>query len=201
MSNRLLLLAALAAPALASPALAQRRHPPQPWERRSAPSLSLGGDAVYSTVGAHARDARVGDGVGFDAHVGIGVSALALGVGYQRTEHDFAGAASRATYQTVYVEPRVLLDLGAGNFTPYVAARVGRTRVALPAVAAATAGRTTASSYALGGGVQVWLARALALDLGALWSRTEYGHGGSATDILRDGENGATFRAGVRLTP
>src|SRR6476620_8870075 len=103
MSTRLVLAALLAG---AAPALAQRSHPAQPWERRSAPFVSLGADAVYGTVGAHARDARVGDGVG----------ALAVAAGYQRTEHDFAGAADRATYQTVYVEPRVLLDLGAGNF-------------------------------------------------------------------------------------
>lgn len=202
MSPRSFALVALAVLVGAAPtADAQRRRHASPWERRSQPSLSIGGGAVFSSVGSNARDARIGDGVGYDVNLAIGVSALAIAGGYQRTEHDFAGVSPKATYSTLYVEPRVLLDLGAGNFTPYLAARVGRARLRLPDVPATVAGSHNATSYGAGGGVHVWLARSVALDLGALWSRLDYGTGGSATDVLRGGESGVTFRAGLRLSP
>jgi len=203
MSPRSFALLALAvAVGAASPADAQRRrHREQPWERRSAPSLSIGGGGVFSTVGSNARDARIGDGVGFDANAAIGVSALMITGGYQRTEHDFAGVSPKATYSTLYVEPRVLLDLGAGNFTPYLAGRVGRTRLRLPDVPATSAGSFNSTSWGAGGGVHVWLARSVALDLGALWSRLDYARGASPSEVLENGENGVTFRVGLRLTP
>jgi opacity protein-like surface antigen len=196
------LVALTALVAAARPAEAQRRrHRSDPWERRSGPTLSLGGSAVFSSVGANSRDARIGDGVGYDVNAGVGVSALTLGVGYQRTEHDFAGVTPKAVYSTTYLEPRVTLDLGAGNFTPYLSARVGRTRLRLPDVPSTAAGTFNATSYGAGGGVHVWLARSVALDLGALWSRLDYARGGSPSEVYENGENGVTFRAGLRLTP
>jgi opacity protein-like surface antigen len=202
MSPRLsLLLAALVVLAPASHAAAQSRHV-EPWQRRNAPFFALGGDAVYSSVRARASDPRIGDGYGFDVHATLGVSALALAGGYQRTEHDLSGTTSHATYSTVYAEPRVLLDLGAGNFTPYLAGRIGRTRVSSPSSLSADSRRLTGTTYAAGGGVQVWLVRSVALDLGAMWSRLDFGNvRTSARDVVRNGEDGLLLKAGVRLTP
>jgi opacity protein-like surface antigen len=201
MSPRLSLLAALVVLAPASHAVAQSRHV-EPWERRSSPFFALGGDAVYSSVRARASDPRIGDGYGFDVHATLGVSALALAAGYQRTEHDLAGSTDHAVYSGFYLEPRVTLDLGAGNFMPYLAGRIGRTRVTEPSSLASGAGPLTGTTYGAGGGLQVWLARSLALDLGAMWSRFDYGaHRQSARDILRNGEDGVLVKAGVRLTP
>jgi hypothetical protein len=90
---------------LAPRSAAAQSHPPQPWERRSRSSVSIGGDAVYTSVGA--RDGAIGDGVGFDAHAGLDISALSLGAGYQRTSHDLTGTSHSAVYDGFYVEPRV----------------------------------------------------------------------------------------------
>ncbi|AHG89245.1 hypothetical protein J421_1708 [Gemmatirosa kalamazoonensis] len=193
---------ALATLPLLAPRAQAQRHPPQPWERRSSPFVAIGGDGVYSSVRARASDPRIGDGYGFDVHASIGVSALGVGAGYQRTEHDLAGSTDHAIYSGYYLEPRVTLDLGAGNFTPYLAGRIGRTKVSSPTTLSSTATPLTGTTYAAGGGLQVWLARSLALDLGALWSRLDYGaRESSARDVLRNGEDGVLVRAGVRLTP
>jgi opacity protein-like surface antigen len=204
MSPRLLILAALAGVALAAlparPAAAQS-HPLQPWERRSSPFLSVGADAVFSSIRARAVDSRIGDGVGFDAHASVGVSALSIGAGYQRTTHSLTGTTEHATYSGYYVEPRVALDLGAGNFTPYLAGRVGRTRVSVPPGLAGTTTALTGTTYAAGGGLAVWLTHNASLDLGALWSRLDLARSRSARDVLRNGEDGVTLRAGLRLTP
>src|SRR5205085_11950627 len=98
---------------LGAPAAHAQSHPAQPWERRSSAFVALGADGVFSSVRARASDPRIGDGYGFDAHASVGVSALAIGVGYQRTEHDLTGTTEHAVYSGYYVEPRVLLDLGA----------------------------------------------------------------------------------------
>ena len=201
MSPRLSLLAALVVLAPASHAVAQSRHV-EPWERRSSPFFALGGDAVYSSVRARASDPRIGDGYGFDVHATLGVSALALAAGYQRTEHDLTGTTSHATYSGFYAEPRVLLDLGAGNFTPYLAGRIGRTKVSTPSALSTPPANFTGTMYGAGGGVQVWLVRSVALDLGAMWSRIDFGNvRTSARDVVRNGEDGLLLKAGVRLTP
>jgi len=192
-------LALLAAPAHRA---AAQRHLPEPWQRRSTPFVAVGGDAVFSSVRARATDPRIGDGYGFDVHGSVGVSALSLGGGYQRTEHDLTGTTQHATYSGFYVEPRVMLDLGAGNFMPYIAGRVGRTSVSEPPSLTGNTAVTHGTTYGAGGGLQVWLARSVALDLGALWSRIDYSqHRLSASDILRNGEDGVLLKAGLRLTP
>src|SRR5438105_6241798 len=160
---------------LGAPAAQPQSHPAQPWERRSSAFVALGADGVFSSVRARASDPRIGDGYGFDVHGTLGVSALGIGVGYQRTEHELTGTSDEATYSGFYVEPRVMLDLGAGNFTPYVAGRVGRAAVSMPPALASTASRLTGTEYGVGGGVQVWLVPSLALDLGAMWSRIDFG--------------------------
>ena len=181
---------------------AQSHHPAEPWERRSSAFIAVGADGVFSSVRARASDPRIGDGYGFDAHASLGVSALAIGVGYQRTEHDLTGTTEHAVYSGYYVEPRVLLDLGAGNFTPYLVGRVGRTRVTMPPSLTSTTSRLTGTEYGAGGGLQVWLVPAVSLDLGAMWSRIDFGtHSSSVRDILKNGEDGVLLRAGVRLTP
>jgi hypothetical protein len=198
-ATTLLALASLAAVAPAHRADAQSRLDPA---LHGGPRLSLGADAVYSAVRAHASDPRIGDGYGFDAHASVGAGALSIAAGYQRTTHDLTGTTQHATYSGYYAEPRVSLFLGGANFAPYVAGRVGRTRLIEAASGASLATSLTGTTYGAGGGVDVWLARSLALDLGAMWSRLDIGsHRTSAEEVVRDGEDGFLLRAGVRLTP
>ena len=80
--------------------------------------------------------------------------------------------------------------------------RIGRTRVTTPAALSANSTRLTGTMYGAGGGVQVWLARAVALDLGAMWSRIDFSTNRSTgSEVLRNGEDGLLLKAGVRLTP
>lgn len=188
----------LAGPLAPRPAAAQS-HPPQPWERRSRSSVSIGGDAVYTSVGA--RDGAIGDGVGFDAHAGLDISALSLGAGYQRTSHDLTGTSRSAVYDGFYVEPRVRLELGATNFTPYIAARVGRMRQTIPNATSTADTRRTGTALGAGGGLLVSLTRGAALDLGALWSTLSYSEDRSLPQVVDTGKHGVVLRAGLRLTP
>lgn len=201
---RALLALSLALPCAVRVAAAQssRHHPPQPWERRSRSSVSIGGDAVYTSVGSRDGTAAIADGVGFDAHASLDVSALSLGAGYQRTTHDLTGSSRAAVYDGFYVEPRVRLELGGTNFTPYVAGRVGRMRQSIPNVAASTTTtRRTGTALGAGGGLLVDLTRGAALDLGALWSTLSFSEDRSLPQVVDTGTNGVVLRAGLRLTP
>lgn len=155
--------------ALAPASAAAQERPAPPWERRSTPTVAIAGGALYSgarTGGA----ARLGDGVGFDVQASIGISAFALGVGYQRTQHALPGAGSGdATDAGVFVEPRLSLA-PFRNFTPYVAGRVGFLRREVPASARFVAGRTNLTQLGAGLGTLVSVAPNVQLDLGAMWS-------------------------------
>jgi hypothetical protein len=190
----------LAGPLVPRLAAAQRRHP-QPWERRSRTSVSIGGDAVYTSVGSRDGAGGIGDGVGFDAHASLDVSALSLGAGYQRTSHDLTGTTRSAVYDGFYVEPRVRLELGGTNFTPYVAGRVGRMRQTIPNATSTADSRRTGTALGAGGGLLVSLTRGASLDLGALWSTLSYSEDRSLPQVVDTGKDGVVLRAGLRLTP
>jgi len=196
-------LAAAAGLLLGAAPLAAQEHPPQPWERRTHPTASIGADALFSTIGTSGGD-RVHDGGGFDVHAGLSVSAFSLAAGYQRTMHDYAGASSRATYSGPYVEPRLSLDLGGTSFTPYLAGRVGRLTQKTPASTTNVPGSRTGTLLGAGGGVLVYVSHAVALDVGAMWSTLEFGSGTDAiapSPYVGGGGAGALLKAGLRVTP
>jgi hypothetical protein len=143
-------------------------RPVPPWERRSPVTLSLGAGGLYS--GARTGGgARLNDGAGFDVHGAIGVSALSLGVGYQRTTQGLPGTEADATIDGIFVEPRLAIA-PVGSFTPYLAGRVGFLRRDVPASARWEAGRSNFTQLGAGAGLLVSVAPSVHLDLGALYT-------------------------------
>jgi hypothetical protein len=131
---------------------------------------------------------RLNDGFGFEAQGRLGVSALSIGVGYQRSTHRIAGLEALsgptdpAVLSGVFVEPRVALMLGGTNFTPYLSGRVARLTLRQDQANIDTDGTDVAG----GGGLLVWLAPAAQLNLSALYS------------ALRLDESGPRARAAAR---
>ena len=187
-----LLLAALALP---RPTLAQRSVPP--WERRTAPSFSIEGGGVYTSMRGDLE--RLNDGFGFEAQARLGVIALSLGAGYQRSTHSIAnfeslgGDTERAVMSGVFLEPRVALLLGGTNFTPYLSGRVVRVTLTQSQANVDVEG----TDVAAGGGLLVWLAPAAQLNLSALYSATRFDE--SALWSGRARGNALTLRAGVTV--
>jgi len=158
-------------PLLPALAAAQQRtddRPVPPWERRGRTTLSVGAGGLYS--GARTGGgARLNDGGGFDVHGAIGVSALSLGVGYQRSTQGLPGTGTNATVDGIFVEPRLAIA-PYGSFTPYLAGRVGFLRQDVPASARWTASRSNFTQLGGGAGVLVSIAPSVHLDLGALYT-------------------------------
>jgi hypothetical protein len=170
-----------------------------PWERRTAPSFSVEGGGVYTSMRGGDIE-RLNDGFGFEAQGRLGVSALSIGVGYQRSTHRIAGLEAlsgptdRAVLSGVFVEPRVALMLGGTNFTPYLGGRVARLSLRQDQANIDTDGTDVAG----GGGLLVWLAPGRAAQplrplLHPPPRRIRAGPGGRARG------NAVTLRAGVTL--
>jgi hypothetical protein len=179
------LVAALTVLSAARPASAQRARPaadtvpPAPWERRSPVRFAVGAAGLYQSARG-AAPARVSDGGGFDAFGALQVSALALAVGYQRSEHRLPGVGTgRAVYDGVFVEPRASVA-PFRNFTPYVAGRAAFLRQRVPASALFQAERRSLTALGAGVGTLVWLAPAVQLDLAGLYTDVRGGSRGGA---------------------
>ena len=191
--------AALLASVLLLPADARAQRSVPPWERRTAPSFSLEGGGLYASMRGSEVD-RLDDGFGFEAQARLGVSALSIGVGYQRSTHAIAGFASvggpteRATLSGVFVEPRVELQLGGTNFTPYLGGRVARLALRQSQANVDVDGTDVAG----GGGLLVWLAPAARLNLSAMYSAVRFDASGLSANERARG-NAVTLRAGVAL--
>ena len=189
-----LLLAALALPHVAQ---AQRRVPP--WERRTAPTFSVEGGGVFATLRGDEID-RLNDGFGFEAQARLGVSALSVGVGYQRSTHRIAdfqalsGPTDPAVLSGVFVEPRVTLELGGTNFTPYLSGRLTRLSLAQSQANVDVDGTDVAG----GGGLLVWLAPAARLNLSAHYSSVRLDESGLFPGGRATG-NAVTARVGLTL--
>lgn len=168
--------------------------PPAPWERRSPVHFAAGGGGIFQSSGGRAAG-QLGDGSGFDVFGSLGVSSLALGVGYQHLRHSQGGAESgRATYHGVFVEPR-FSTASFRNFTPYVNARVGFLRATGPLANAA--GDRSVTSLAAGLGTLVWLAPGVSLDLGGMYSDARAGSRAGA--VFGGPGRGVMLRAGAVL--
>jgi hypothetical protein len=139
---------------------------------------------------------RLDDGFGFEAQARLGVSALSIGVGYQRSTHAItsSGPAERAILSGVFVEPRVELQLGGTNFTPYLGGRVARLALRQSELDLDVDGTDVAG----GGGLLVWLAPAARLNLSAMYSAVRFDASGLSANERARG-NAVTLRAGVAL--
>lgn len=171
--------------------------PIPPWERRSAPRLAIGGGGLYQS-GRAAENA----GAGFDVFGSIGVSALALGAGYQRSSHRVPGADGGSTYQGLFVEPRVALG-AFRSFTPYVAGRVGflTHEVSARTIAgAAPAPRSSDRVTTLGAGLGTLasIAPGVQLDLGAMYTDVR-GASDVAPSAIDPVRRAALLRVGVTV--
>jgi hypothetical protein len=162
----LTLIALGAAAALPVAASAQRASPgpARIWEENPGVTVAFAAGGLYSNL---ARSAAGHDGFGFDAATYVGVSAFALGVGYQRTVHPNGPTAS-GVYEGLFVEPRVAVPLGVA-FTPYLAGRLVRIQPLL--TGREENGRPRGVQLGGGAGVLVALAPRVRLDLGASYSR------------------------------
>jgi hypothetical protein len=187
----------------AAPAQAQRAGrsadtvPPAPWERRSGVRFALGGGGLFQSARGSNLN-RVGDGGGFDAFGALQVSALALGVGYQRTTHRLATAgAGRAVYDGVFVEPRLSVA-PFRNFTPYVAGRASFLRQRVEASSQFQADRRSLTALGAGVGTLVWLAPSVQLDLAGMYTDVRGGGRAASAGTFGGGTGaGAVIRAGL----
>ena len=175
-------------------------RPIPPWERRSGVGLALGGAGLYQS-GRGATGQRLQDGGGFDAYGSVVVSALALNVGVQRSEHRLPGAATgRLTDQGVFFEPRISVA-PFRNFTPYVAGRLAFVRRTVPASARFAAERRSLTGFGAGIGTLVSVAPGVQLDFSTMYSRLSGGDDLGSTGVpgpFLGGTGGATMlRAGV----
>lgn len=121
MSIRRVALASAALLTTAAPVMAQQRQ---------APMFTIEGAANYQALRGNVFS-DLNDGRGAEAQFTVGISNLAVSVGYQRSWHDIIGTAPeggvprQATLSGFYVEPRLALPLAASNFTPYLYGRGG----------------------------------------------------------------------------
>jgi hypothetical protein len=187
--------AAVLASALLLPASARAQRSVPPWERRTAPSFSIEGGGLHASMRGDEVD-RLDEGFGFEAQARLGVSALSIGVGYQRSTHAItsSGPAERAILSGVFVEPRVELQLGGTNFTPYLGGRVARLALRQSELDLDVDGTDVAG----GGGLLVWLAPAARLNLSAMYSAVRFDASGLSANERARG-NAVTLRAGVAL--
>jgi hypothetical protein len=198
-ARRVASVALVAGAAAAAPLAAHAQRNVPPWERRTAPTLSVEGGGVYASMRGGDVE-RLNDGFGFEAQGRVGVSALSIGVGYQRSTHGIAGLQAlggpteRAVLSGVFVEPRVALELGGTNFTPYLSGRVARLSLSQSQANIDTDGTEVAG----GGGLLVWLAPAAQLNLSALYSGLRFDESGLAPGGRATG-NAVTLRAGVTI--
>jgi opacity protein-like surface antigen len=189
----------------AAPAEAQRARPsadtvpPAPWERRSVVRFAVGGGGLFQTARG-ANLSRVGDGGGFDAFGALQVSALAVGVGYQRTTHSLrASGMGRAVYDGVFVEPRLSVA-PFRNFTPYVAGRASFLRQRVEGSSQFQADRRSLTALGAGVGTLVWLAPSVQLDLAGMYSDVRGGSRTATAGVFTGGTgSGAVLRAGLIL--
>lgn len=173
--------------------------PVPPWERRVPARFGVGGAALYQS-GRAVEPA----GAGFDAFGSVAVSAFSLGVGYQRSAHRVSGSAGgAATYQGLFVEPRLALVSFRG-FTPYVAGRVGFLAHEVPARSNASGAPAAASSdrvTTLGAGVGalVPVAPGVHLDLTGMYAGVQGGAAPAGVAALGALRRAVTLRAGITL--
>lgn len=191
MSLPRLTLASVALLVTAAPAMAQRREQPMFTLEAAANYQALRGN-VFNDLA---------DGRGAEAQFTVGISNLAVSVGYQRSWHEVLGTAPaggtqrQATLSGFYIEPRLALPLAASNFTPYVYGRGG-----LLERAETIADREFKSNVTqLGGGVGslIYLSRGVQLNLTGGYQYLRAGRR-IADDTRADG-GAFVMRAGLSL--
>ncbi len=141
---------------------------------QSAQRLSAQASALYV---APSGDAYQGFDAGFgvEAQLRYTPSAFSLGLGYQRSSHDFdigTGRMESATLAGVFVEPRYVIDVGSMSYAPYLAARVAL--LTEKAEIAGLSAEASGTQINLGGGVLVRLTPRMNLDLGLTYGAIDF---------------------------
>lgn len=185
MSIRRIVLASAAVLASAVPAFAQQRQ---------APIFSIEGQANYQALRGNVYS-DLNDGRGAEAAATVGISNLAVAVGYQRSWHDVIGSTRQATLSGFFIEPRLALPFAASNFTPYLYGRGGL----LERSELVGGNEITSNTTQVGGGVGsvVYLAKGVNLNLAGGYQFLRAGR--RISDNTR--ANGGAFmvRAGLSL--
>jgi hypothetical protein len=185
MSIRRIVLASAALLASAAPVFAQHRQ---------APIFSIEGHANYQALRGNVYS-DLNDGRGAEAAATVGISNLAVAVGYQRSWHDVIGSTRQATLSGFFIEPRLALPFAASNFTPYLYGRGG----VLERSELVGGNEITSNTTQVGGGVGsvVSLAKGINLNLAGGYQFLRAGR--RISDNTR--ANGGAFmvRAGLSL--
>ena len=185
MSIRLLALASAALLVVAAPLTAQRRQ---------APMFSVEGNANYQALRGNVYS-DLNDGRGAEALFTLGISNLALSVGYQRSWHDVVGTSRQATLSGFFVEPRLALPFAVSAFTPYIYGRGGL----LQRAEMVNDAELTSNATQVGGGLgsQIDLAKGIQLNLAGGYQYLRAGR--RISDDTRAKGGAFVMRAGLTL--
>jgi hypothetical protein len=159
--------------------------------------FEAGAGAMYGNlVGGDFGGSR--PAAGFDANAGVMARRWQLGLGYDRTNHRHDGTDGDYVVTNAYLEPRLLFP-SARRWTPYAAARFGRSMASYQGVLGLT-DKGKGHIAGIGAGL-VWpIAGHVQADAAAHYARLshEYDTGGYA-DAEKGGQ--ASLRVGVRYGP
>jgi hypothetical protein len=185
MSIRRFALASVALLTSTAPALAQHRQ---------APLFTVEGNANYQALRGNLFG-DLNDGRGAEAQVTVGISNLAISVGYQRSWHDVFGADRQATLSGFFIEPRLALPFAASNFTPYMYGRGG----VLQRAETVQGDELTSDVTQLGGGVgsMIYLAKGVHLNIAGGYQYLRAGR--KIADDTRANGGAYVMRAGLSL--
>lgn len=137
----------------------------------ASPKFSLEPAAYYATVSGDDFEG-IDAGIGFDVQGRVKLTALSLGLGYQRSSHGIEGIEEDAVVSGIFVEPRYEIP-SAAAFKPYLTARLGRITQSVEG----NGSELKASGFAFGAGAGVTLPLAgnVRLNTSASWNSMSFG--------------------------
>lgn len=137
----------------------------------AAPKFSLEPAAYYATVSGDDFEG-IDAGMGFDVQGRLKLTALSLGLGYQRSSHSVEGIDPKAVVSGIFVEPRYEIPSTAA-FKPYLTARLGRITQSIEGEGSEL--KASGFSFGAGAGVMVPLAGSVRLNTSASWNNMAFG--------------------------
>lgn len=184
--------------------------------------FSAQASALYADLNGDAHDG-IDAGIGFEAQLRYNFQTripFSIGVGYQRTTHTFDYEDADIAIDTdaalggIFVEPRLVINLGSERFAPYVSARISRLtqsfedQILAKEFGVVVDSEFEASGFTVngGGGILFNVSPNINIDVGATFGRTSFddadltvrANGQSATESFEIG-SGTNFvlRAGL----
>lgn len=162
--------------ALSLAPVAARAQSREPW------SLQVSGEWVVPTK-SYGDVLQAGSSLGWEVQGRYTVGRFSLGVGYQRSTVFKSDAADLSgTVSVGFIEPRLVVAVLGQRVAPYLSARLGYGALLIRETPRVTPRSTT---YGVGGGVMIALARRIAVDGGGQYFVANFGgRGGTAGYVL-----------------